>query len=139
MSLAPCPDYASLGLPGYSRSRPLFPLLGRHPALLLLLLLPAFHFMRTPLRCTPHRYAGQGNSSNAFPWGPNADAKDKASHMPSQKSGYAIPGPEPVGKYSPKDLSPFGVASTRVPARTLANPIAIRPNISESHSDTPEH
>ena len=30
-------------------------------------------------------------------------------------------------------------ASTRVPARTLANPIARRPNIGESHSETPEH
>ena len=29
--------------------------------------------------------------------------------------------------------------STRVPARPLANPIARRPNISESHSETPEH
>ena len=29
--------------------------------------------------------------------------------------------------------------STRVPARTLANPIARRPNISESHSETSEH
>ena len=31
------------------------------------------------------------------------------------------------------------VAASRVPARTLANPIARRPNISESHSETPEH
>ena len=29
--------------------------------------------------------------------------------------------------------------STRVPAPTLANPIARRPNIGESHSETPEH
>ena len=63
--------------------------------------------MRTPLRCTPHRYAGQGNSSNAFPWGPNPS---EGRLYPQKKSGYAIPGPEPVGKYSPKDLSPFGVA-----------------------------
>ena len=27
----------------------------------------------------------------------------------------------------------------RAPARTVANPIARRPNMSESHSETPEH
>ena len=32
-----------------------------------------------------------------------------------------------------------GGQSTRVPARTLANPIARRPNTSESDGETPEH
>ena len=60
MSLAPCPDYASLSLPGYSRSRPRFPLLGRHPALLLLLLLlPAFHAHPSTLYPSQVRGAGQ--------------------------------------------------------------------------------
>ena len=35
--------------------------------------------------------------------------------------------------------NPIALLSTRVPARTLANPIARRPNISESHSETLEH
>ena len=30
--------------------------------------------------------------------------------FPQLQSGHGIPGPEPVGKYSPGDLSPFGVA-----------------------------
>ena len=31
-------------------------------------------------------------------------------HCPKQQSGPVIPGPEPVGTFSPGDLSPFGVA-----------------------------
>jgi len=31
-------------------------------------------------------------------------------HFPQLQSDQRIPGPEPVGKYSPGDLSPFGVA-----------------------------
>lgn len=57
------------------------------------------------------QYAGQGTGTTSYtrptPWG---DAGGMGVHFPQQQSGQVIPGPEPVGKYSPGDLSPFGVA-----------------------------
>ena len=57
------------------------------------------------------QYAGQGNGTSSFtrptPWGAT---EGMGVHFPQQQSGQSIPGPEPVGKYSPGDLSPFGVA-----------------------------
>ena len=69
------------------------------------------------------QYAGQGGDyTRVTPWGgraaevagggegkPPKFACDDV-HCPKQQSGAAIPGPQPVGKYSPGDLSPFGVA-----------------------------
>lgn len=66
------------------------------------------------------QYAGQGaDHTRATPWGPSGATVGRlgasppacdGTHCPKQQSGPRIPGPEPVGKYSPKDLSPFGVA-----------------------------
>ena len=54
------------------------------------------------------QFAGQGGNLSApkFPWGSIANA----SLMPKQVMGTVVPGPEPVGKYSPAGDSMFGVA-----------------------------
>eukprot|EP01084_Bolivina_argentea_P290186 498394_1 len=53
------------------------------------------------------QYAGQGNTSNIYPWG---NTQGMGINFPKTQHGRTIPGPADVDEFSPKSDSVFGVA-----------------------------
>lgn len=52
------------------------------------------------------QYAAQGVDGRLYPWG---NSKDQGC-FPVLQNGSSIPGPEPIGTYSPSGDSPFGIS-----------------------------